>query len=69
MELCRDKVFILKSKVRTNLVATESNYVTTNFLATEMRFDSNFVASERNHVAVEFGNNNATERKHVATLN
>ena len=51
MELCCDKVFLLKSKVSTNLVTTESNYVVTNFAVTEMRFDSNSVAIERNKVA------------------
>ena len=60
MELCRDKLFILKSKVTTNLVMTESNYVVTNFLATEMWFDLNSVTIERNKVGTEFGNNVTT---------
>ena len=47
MGLCCNKVFLLKSKVRTNLVATESNYVVINFPAIEMRFDSNSVAIEK----------------------
>ena len=51
MELCCDKVFILKSKVRTNLVATKSNYVVINFPAIEMRFDSKSVTIEKNKVA------------------
>ena len=54
IKLCRDKVFffffLLKSTVRINLVTTESNYVATNFPTIEMRFDSNFVAIERNNV-------------------
>ena len=51
MELCRDKLFLLKSKVTINLVMTESNYVATKFHATEMWFDLNSVAIERNKVA------------------
>ena len=60
MELCRDKLFLLKSKVTTNLVMTESNYVATNFPATEMWFELNSVVIERNKVAKEFGNNVTT---------
>ena len=51
MELCCDKVFILKSTVRTNLVATKRNYVVIKFPTIEMRFDSNSVAIEKNKVA------------------
>ena len=33
-ELCRDKVFLVKSKVRPNLVTTEGKYVATDFPVT-----------------------------------
>ena len=36
---------------------------------TEMIFDLNSVAIERNDVATEFDNNVATKGKHFATLN
>ena len=38
-ELCRDKLFLVKSNVSTNFVATKIKYVATEIPATEMRFD------------------------------
>ena len=38
-ELCRDKLFLVKSNVSTNFVMTERKYVVTEIPATELRFD------------------------------
>ena len=38
-ELCRDKLFLVKSNVSTNFVMTERKYVVIEIPTTELRFD------------------------------